>query len=111
VRFFLTDTANTRVFNVGLPGARLKRVGGDSGHYEREELVEGVIVAPSERVVVDVLFEEAGELTLEHRTPDRTYPLATITVSDEQAEPSFAAEFANLRRHADLSAERDRIGD
>jgi FtsP/CotA-like multicopper oxidase with cupredoxin domain len=111
VRFFLTDTANTRVFNVGLPGARLKRVGGDSGHYEREELVEGVIIAPSERVVVDVLFEEAGELTLEHRTPDRTYPLATIIVSDEQAEPSLAAEFATLRSHADMRAERERIGD
>jgi hypothetical protein len=49
VRFYLTDTANSRVFNVGIPGARMKRVGGDSGHYEREEFAEGVIVAPSER--------------------------------------------------------------
>jgi FtsP/CotA-like multicopper oxidase with cupredoxin domain len=40
VRFYLTNTANTRVFNVVLPGARMKRVGGDSGHYEREELVD-----------------------------------------------------------------------
>jgi FtsP/CotA-like multicopper oxidase with cupredoxin domain len=109
VRFYLTDTANTRVFNVALPGARMKRVGGDSGHYEREEFVEGVIIAPSERVVVDVLFEEAGELTLEHRTPDRTYPLATVTVTDEQAEPSFAAEFANLRTHADMTAAREGV--
>ena len=31
VRFYLTDTANTRVFNVGLQGARMKLVGGDSG--------------------------------------------------------------------------------
>ncbi len=110
VRFYLTDTANTRVFNVALPGARMKRVGGDSGHYEREEFVEGVIIAPSERVVVDVLFDAPGELTLEHRTPDRTYPLATITVTDEQVEPSMAAEFANLRTNADMTAERERIG-
>jgi FtsP/CotA-like multicopper oxidase with cupredoxin domain len=109
VRFYLTNTANTRVFNVGLPGARMKRVGGDSGHYEREGFVDGVIVAPSERVVVDVLFEETGELTLEHRTPDRTYPLATITVTDEEAEPSLAGRFANLRTYADMSAERERI--
>jgi FtsP/CotA-like multicopper oxidase with cupredoxin domain len=109
VRLYLTDTANTRVFNVGLPGARMKRVGGDSGHYEREEFVEGVIVAPSERVVVDVLFDEAGELTLEHRTPDRMYPLATIAIMDEQAEPSLAAEFANLRTNADMTAERERV--
>ena len=109
VRFYLTDTANTRVFNVALPGARMKRVGGDSGHYEREELVEGVIVAPSERVVVDVLFDAAGERTLEHRTPDRTYPLATISVADEHAEPSLAAEFADLRTHQDMVAERERL--
>src|SRR5688572_23340973 len=36
VRFYLTNTANTRVFNVGLRGARMKLVGGDSGRYERE---------------------------------------------------------------------------
>ena len=55
VRLFLTNTANTRVFNVTLPGARMKLVGADSGHYEREEYVDEVLVAPSERVVVDVL--------------------------------------------------------
>jgi hypothetical protein len=32
----------------------MKLVGGDSGHVEHEELVEEVILAPSERVVVDV---------------------------------------------------------
>jgi FtsP/CotA-like multicopper oxidase with cupredoxin domain len=106
VRLHLTDTANTRVFNVGLPRARMKLVGGDSGHYEREELVEAVLIAPSERVTVDVLFDEPGELTLEHRTPDRTYPLATITVSDEPAGPSLAPQFGSLRTNADMVAER-----
>jgi len=109
VRLYLTNTANTRVFNVGIPGARMKRVGGDSGRYEREEFVDGLILAPSERVVVDVLFEETGELTLEHRTPDRTYPLAMISVSDEQAEPSLTHEFEELRANAEMLAERDRI--
>jgi len=36
VRFYLTNTANTRVFNVQLPGGRMKLVGGDSGRHERE---------------------------------------------------------------------------
>src|SRR5689334_16718781 len=36
VRFYLTNTANKRVFNIQLPGARMKLVGGDSGRYERE---------------------------------------------------------------------------
>ena len=69
VRLYLTNTANTRVFNVRLPGARMKLVGGDSGHYEREEFVDEVLLAPSERAVVDVLFDEPGQVTLEHRTP------------------------------------------
>ena len=110
VRFYLTDTANTRVFNLGLPGARMKLVGGDSGHYEREELVEGVQLAPSERAVVDVLFGEPGELTLEHRTPDRTYPLATIAVQEGAPEPPLGPQFGELQTNADMVAERERIG-
>ena len=109
VRLYLTNTANTRVFNVALPGARMKLVGGDSGRVEREEFVEAVILAPSERVAVDLLFAEPGELTLLHRTPDREYPLATIQVSNEQAEPSLAEEFEALRTNADMLAERERM--
>ena len=111
VRLYLTNTANTRVFNVGIPGARMKKVGGDSGHYEREEFVDGLILAPSERAVVDVCFDETGELTLEHRTPDRTYPLAMIRVADEQVAPSLKPRFEELRTSADMLAERARIED
>ena len=84
VRLYLTNTANTRVFNVALPGARMKLVGADAGHYEHEELVDEVLLAPSERVVVDVLFPDSGELALEHRTPERTYRLASIRVADDE---------------------------
>jgi len=109
VRLYLTNTANTRVFNITLPGARMKLVGADSGHYEHEELVEEVLIAPSERVVVDVLFGEPGELTLEHKTPDRVYRLAAITVSDEPAEPTLAHQHEALRTSPDLVTERERI--
>ena len=87
----------------------MKLTGGDSGHVEHEQFVDEVIIAPSERVIVDVLFDRPGELTLEHRTPGRTYPLAQIQVSEEPAEPSLADEFANLRTNADMAAERERI--
>jgi FtsP/CotA-like multicopper oxidase with cupredoxin domain len=109
VRFYLTNTANTRVFNVAVPGARVKLVGGDSGRYEREEFVDSVILAPSERVVIDVLFEEPGPLTLEHRTPERTYSLATIDVGDEPATPSLTEEFDGLRHNPEWVAERARL--
>jgi FtsP/CotA-like multicopper oxidase with cupredoxin domain len=109
VRFYLTNTANTRTFKVAVPGARMKLVGGDSGHVEHEQFVDDVVLAPSERVVVDVLFDEPGELTVEHRTPERAYALATVQVSDEPAEPSFAEQFEVLRTNADMVAERERI--
>src|SRR6478736_3113191 len=53
VRLYLTNTANTRVFRVALPGARMKLVGGDSGRHEHEKFVDSVILAPSERAIVD----------------------------------------------------------
>jgi FtsP/CotA-like multicopper oxidase with cupredoxin domain len=110
VRLWLTNTANTRVFNLTLAGARLKLVGGDSGRYEREEVVDQVLLAPSERAVVDVLVERPGELALEHHTPDRTYRLATVTVTGERAAPSQAArDFERLRRAPELAAERQQL--
>ena len=106
LRLWLTNTANTRVFNVRLAGARMKLVGGDSGRVERSEFVEEVLLAPSERAVVDVLLDRPGELTLEHRTPDRSYPLATVSVAGEPAATAAAREFEVLREAPELAAER-----
>jgi FtsP/CotA-like multicopper oxidase with cupredoxin domain len=108
VRLWLTNTANTRVFNVTLPGTRMKLVGGDSGRVEQEEFVEQVVLAPSERVVVDVLVESPVELALEHHTPDRTYRLAAITVT-EGAPSTAATRFGQLRRAPELEAERAQL--
>jgi FtsP/CotA-like multicopper oxidase with cupredoxin domain len=106
VRFYLTNTANTRVFNVRIPGARLKLVGGDNGRLEREVSVEEVLLAPSERVVVDALFERPDRLTLEHRTPDTTYALATVEVGEQPVDRSYAVAFAALRTNPEFQAER-----
>jgi FtsP/CotA-like multicopper oxidase with cupredoxin domain len=111
LRLYLTNTANTRVFKVVLPGARMKLVGGDSGRVEREQFVEEVILAPSERVVVDVLFDRAGELTLEHHTPGRVYPLARINVGEDRAEPALGDRFEVRRTNEDMVAERERVAE
>src|SRR4051794_16138994 len=109
VRVFLTNTANTRVFKVKLPGARMKLVGGDSGRVEHERFVEDVVLAPSERVIVDVRFEQPGELALEHHTPERVYRLASITVAQQPAEPAPADSYQVLRRAPERAAERGRM--
>jgi FtsP/CotA-like multicopper oxidase with cupredoxin domain len=108
VRWWLTNTANTRVFNLAVPGAQMTLVGGDSGRVERQELVESVVLAPSERVVVDVLMARPGELALEHHTPDRSYRLATLAVA-EGAPSAAAAQFPVLRQAPELVAEREQL--
>ena len=109
-RLWLTNTANTRVFNLAMAGARMKLVGGDSGRVEREEFIESVVLAPSERAVVDVLVDRPGELALEHRTPERTYRLATTTVGEDGRGSAAAREFQVLRRAPELAAEREQLG-
>ena len=109
VRFYLVNTANTRVFNVVIPGARMKLVGGDSGRHEQEQFVASVVLAPSERVVVDVQFTEPGAQRLEHHTPDRVYALAEVTVIAEHVTSDLTDEFGTLRTNADMLAERHRI--
>src|SRR3954454_2103195 len=111
VRLHLVNTANTRLFDVALRGARMKLVGGDSGRYERETFVEDVLLAPSERAVVDVLFDAPGDVVLEHRTPDRTYEIGVFTVAPATGGSGTAARsFGTLRTDPELSAERRRIG-
>ena len=88
----------------------MKLVGGDSGHVEHEEFVEDVVLAPSERVVVDVLFDQAGRA-------DAGAPHARAGLPagrdprwpSERAEPSLDEQFEVLRTNADMAAERERI--
>jgi FtsP/CotA-like multicopper oxidase with cupredoxin domain len=105
VRLYLVNTANTRIFNFAVRGARAKLIGGDSGRYERETFVEEVLLAPSERAILDVLFDTPGEVRLEHRTPDRVYNLGAFAVSAAQGSGRAAGAFDLLRTDPELSAE------
>ena len=104
VRLYLVNTANTRIFNFAVRGARAKLVGGDSGRYERETFVEEVLLAPSERAVLDVRFDRPGQVRLEHRTPDHTYQLGGFTVA-EGTVGAAAGAFEQLRTDSELTAE------
>lgn len=107
VRFYITNSANTRTFNLSTPGAKMKLVGADGGKYEHETWSDGVILSPSERAIVEVLFANAGSYTLQHKTPDRTYTLGTIIVANEKIDTSFEKEFVTLRSNKDIQSEID----
>ncbi len=81
VRFYITNSANTRVFNFSIPNARMKLVGADNGKYEREEWVDSVVIGPSERSVVEIWFDQAGNYQIVNETPEKTYTMGTIAVA------------------------------
>jgi FtsP/CotA-like multicopper oxidase with cupredoxin domain len=119
VRFYLTNTANARTWNVSFSGAPMKLVATDLGSFEREEPVESVVLAPAERYVVDVLFPEAGEFAFVNRIqaidPFRgTFfteadTLGIVRVGDRAAEPNRRAAFEALHTDSATLTEMDRV--
>ncbi|MCR4341471.1 MAG: multicopper oxidase family protein [Gemmatimonadaceae bacterium] len=108
VRFLLTNASNTRAFNLSFGGARMKVVASDVGNYEREEWIESVVIAPAERYVVHVRFDEPGEIALLNRVYGLDHflgrffaesdTLGIVRVSSEPASPDHASAFRALRR-------------
>jgi FtsP/CotA-like multicopper oxidase with cupredoxin domain len=111
VRLYLTNAANTRLFNFALPGAKMKLVGADVGKYEKEIFVDQIMIAPGERRVVDVLFEKAGEYAMKHQTPEKEYALGKVSVSSEVSAPSYSKEFAILRTNSEVVNELEGLMD
>ena len=117
VRFLLTNASSTRTFNLSLPGARMKLVGSDAGHYERQEWVESVVMAPAERYILDVRFERDGRIPLVNRVQgldhlfgrffSETDTLGIVQVGGNVT-PDVAAAFATLRTDRDATVDIDR---
>ncbi|MEK6983324.1 MAG: multicopper oxidase family protein [Nanoarchaeota archaeon] len=87
VRFYLTDSANTRTFNFMIEGYKLKLIGSDSGKYEKESIVDSIIIAPGERYIAETLFDKPGTYKITHKTPQKEYKLGEIIVEDFDAKP------------------------
>ncbi len=89
VRFYITNSANSRVFNFAIPNTRMKLVGSDNGKYEREEWIDAVTIGPSERQIVEIWFDTNGEYNIQNKTPEKTYTLGTIAVSQAPVTTSY----------------------
>lgn len=44
----------------------MKLVGGDIGYYQRETIVDSLIIAPAERYIVDISASKSGSYILTH---------------------------------------------
>ncbi len=105
-RFYLTSTANTRTFDFGIDQHPLKLVGDDASKYEKETLVNSVIIASSERRIVDVLFDKPGKFEITHSTPEKTYVLGKITVLPSSVvKDNF--DFLNTKQNPEIIQEID----
>lgn len=100
IRFYVTNAANTRPFNFAIQGARLKLVGADGGANEKEEWKDSLILGPSERVIVEALFDKSGTFAIQNKTPDKVYALGVVNVGSNSVDVSYASEFGQLRTHA-----------
>lgn len=109
VRFNVTNAANARPFNFAIEGARLKLVGGDGGAYEKDQWRDSVVLGPSERAIVEVLFDKSGTFAMQNKTPDKTYTLGSVIVSEGRVKTSYAAEFATARGHDEVARSIDAL--
>ncbi|GMQ81495.1 MAG: hypothetical protein BMS9Abin05_0927 [Rhodothermia bacterium] len=117
VRFFLTNVANSRTFNVVFDGAPIKIVASDVSKFEHETWVTSVVIAPAERYVVDVRFPESRSYSMTNTIQainhfrGEFYPhtdtLGTIKAGSEAADPDLSESFSHIRFNQDVAADID----
>ena len=86
----------------------MKVVASDLGRYEREAWVENVTIAPAERYMVDVRFDEAGDVSLVNRVRaidhimarffEETHVLGVVHVAARRPRPIIARASSSCAR-------------
>lgn len=107
IQLDVINSANVRPFNFAIAGAKLKLVGADNGMYEKSTWQDSVILGPSERAIVDVMFTKPGTYALQNKIPSGTVSLGQIVVNAEAAQPSYAAEFNTLQENKTVESSID----
>ncbi len=118
VRFFVTNVANARMYNLNVGGAKLKLVGADLGKYENEVMVQNVVLAPAQRYIVEARFDSAGTYALTNRVQGLNNflgvfvpgvdTLGTITVLPRRSPENYAKQFNTLRSNPEVTADIER---
>lgn len=101
------NASNARPYKFTIAGTQLKLVGGDNGAYEKASWQDSIILGPSERAIVDVMFSKAGIYDIQNKNPDGTTALGQISVTNDTAETSYAAQFNALQENKTITASID----
>ena len=118
IRFYLTNAASSRTYNVSFGGAPMKVLASDVSRFEHEQRVPSVILAPAERYIVEVRFDRPGRYALVNAVQAINHyrgefdgevdTLGMVTVDSTPAAPDYADSFAALRDNAAVTRDVDR---
>lgn len=119
VRFYVTNTSNTRTYNLSIEEHSLKLVASDVGRFEREVWVDNVVIATAERYIVEAQFDQPGRIPILnrvqaiHHRQGLFFPevdtLGFIHVSEEIIEEELSSPFDHLRENTAVIEEFDAI--
>lgn len=98
-RLYLVNTANARPFDFSIPGMQMKLVGSDNGYYQKETLVDHVIIAPAERYIVDIMPTKSGNYPIESIGGGKNISLGTLSVTESSQISPYKKDFETLRTH------------
>lgn len=117
VRFYLTNVASARTFNIQFGGHPVKLVASDIGRYEREQWVGSVIIAPAERYVIEARFGHSGTVAITNtvQAVDKwtgTFylevdTLALVEVGGSPVKEDFGSRFELLAESPDVIFDMD----
>ncbi len=119
VRFYLTNAASSRTWNLSFSGAPIKLLASDVSRFEHEVRVGSVVLAPAERYIAEARFERPGTYALVNAIQAINHfrgefepevdTLGIVTVDSAAASPDHAAAFAQLRDNMAVTREIDRF--
>ncbi|MBH15746.1 MAG: hypothetical protein CME30_00495 [Gemmatimonadetes bacterium] len=125
IRFYFTNAANTRTFNLSFqrtdqdvensPILPIKVVASDLSKFMQEAMVTNITLAPAERYVVEVLFDEPGEYVLKNHVQginhrmgifmEEQVQLGRISVSAEDMGSGHRQTFKHLKVNTEVVEE------
>ena len=121
VRFFFTNVANTRTFNLsfrpegGATSLPMKVIATDVSRFEHQVWADSLVIAPAERYIVEVRFAEPGRVRMvnvvqgiNHRAGSfftESKELGVVRVSDDPVDVDLAGSHAMLRVNDDIAKE------
>ncbi len=107
VRFLLTNVANARTMNLSFGGNPIKLIAADISRFEQEQMVPSVVIAPAQRYVAEVKFDQPGTYAIVNQVQalnnffgefqSSVDTLGLVTVGRSAGPKSYAKEFTALR--------------